>query len=231
MSSEPMTYDAYLELRDDGSCLAQLLELPGCYSTGASQDVALTALAAAIPSYYDWLRRHDDYTPAVHGPFAVVPREAQRVSLVNGRLTSAFFSPAAEPVTAEDLDWYVALLDWAYADLFAIASSLPPTSLDAHGAATPHTHPVPYVAQQQLWLLSRIEPQPRVPPLAQLPGTPLDKLRQVWRASLHRLRTATDDERERILDHDGERWSLRKVLLCSILLARTGTDKLTYTLR
>lgn len=232
MSSEPTTYDAYLELRDDGSCLAQLLDLPGCYSYGPGRDAALSALAASIPAYYDWLRRHDEYTPEVHGPFAVVPRETQRVSVINDRLASAFFAPAAEPVTSEDLDWSLALLDWAYADLFESVSAPPPVALNAthSDSATPHQL-IDYVAQEQLWLLSRIEPQPRVPLLAQLPGTSLDKLRQVWQASLHRLRNATDDERERILEHDGERWSLRKVLHCSILLVRRQTNALMSTLR
>lgn len=225
MSGEPMTYDAYLEVRDDGSSLAQLLDLPGCYGVGTSQDAALSAVAAAIPAYYGWLRRHDDYTPEVHGPFAVAPREVQRVLRVNGRNTHAFFTPAAEPVTAEDLDWFVALLDWAYADFFEVVRSLPNAAQGAPG------HPAASVAQEQLWLLSRIEPQPRVPQVAQLPGTLLDKLRQVWQASLHRLRNTSDDERERILEHEGERWSLRQVLHCSIVLVRMRTDALTRSHR
>lgn len=232
MSGETMTYDAYLEVQGDGACFAQLLDLPGCYGIGLSQDAALSAVAAAIPAYYQWLRRHDDYTPEVHGPFAVVPKEAQRVSVANGRRTRAFFAPAAEPVTNEDLDWALALLDWVYADFFELVSSLPPATLDGHaqGGASPVQHAL-HVAQEQLWLLSRIEPHPHVPQLAQLPGTPLDKLRQVWRASLHRLRNTSDDERARILEHDGERWSLRQVLHCSIVLVRMRTDALTRVLR
>lgn len=229
MTSEPMTYDAYLEVRDDGSCLAHLLDLPGCYGVGASQDGALRAVAAAIPGYYEWLRRHDDYTPEVHGPFAALPKEVRRVSVVNGRIARAFFTSAADPVTAEDLDWFVALLDWAYADFFALLSSQPPATLDAPApGGAPPSQLAAQVAQEQLWLLSRIEPRPHVPQLAQLPGAPLDKLRQVWQASLHRLRTTSDDERERILTHDGERWSLRKVLHCDILLVRMQTDALIH---
>lgn len=224
MSSESMTYDAYIEQQDDGFCLAQLLDLPGCYAAGSSPESALSALAAAIPAYYEWLRRHDDYTPEVHGPFEVAPKETQRVGQVNGRRTRAFFAPTAEPVTAEDLDWFAALLDWAYADF----ASLLNTRLGVDAAALPLAE---QVAQEQLWLLSRVEPQPRVPQLAQLPGTSRDKLRQVWQASLHRLRSTTDDERERILEHDGERWSLRKVLHASILLVRMQTDALTHALR
>lgn len=234
MTSEPTTYDAYLELRDDGSCLAQLLDLPGCYSLAGSQAASLSALAAAIPRYFDWLRRHDDYTPEVHGPFAVLPREVVRVSSVNTAPGSAFFSPSATPVTAEDLDWFVALLDWAFADFYALVSAQAVGATDARrpGGVGPTAEQVAdEVAQQQLWLLSRIEPQPRVPQLAQLPGTSLDKLRQVWQASLHRLRNTQDDERERILEHDGERWSLRAVLRCSVLLVRMRTDTLVESCR
>lgn len=232
MSSEPMTYDAYLEVRDDGSCLAHLLDLPGCYGVGAGQDAALRAVVAAIPGYYEWLRHHDDYTPEVHGPFAALPKEVQRAPSINGHLSRAFFTPAAQPVTAEDLDWFTALLDWANADFFAILSSLPPATLDAPApSGSAPSQLAAQVAQEQLWLLSRIEPQSRVPQLAQLPGAPLDKLRQVWQASLHRLRTTTDDERERILTHDGERWSLRKVLYHSILFVRMRTDALIQILR
>ena len=230
MTSEPTTYDAYLEVRDDGSCLAQLLDLPGCYSLAASQDAALSALAGAIPPYYDWLRRHDDYTPEVHGPFAVVPREVLRVSSVGRAPGSAFFSPSATPVTVEDLDWFIALLDWAYADFFTLVSAQLAGTKNAPHPGGPGSTPAQVaeeVAQQQLWLLSRIEPQPRVPQLAQLPGTSLDKLRQVWQASLHRLRNTQDAERERILEHGGERWSLRMVLGCSVLLVRMHTDTLS----
>jgi hypothetical protein len=61
----------------------------------------------------------------------------------------------------------------------------------------------------------------------QLPGTPLRRLRQVWQASLARLRAASDVERARILEHDGERWSLRKVLDRSILLVIQAVGELT----
>jgi hypothetical protein len=59
-----------------------------------------------------------------------------------------------------------------------------------------------------------------VPRIEQLPGAALDRLQQVWQASLHYLRNTSDEERERIADHDGERWSLRKALRRSALHLR-----------
>lgn len=214
-------YDAYIEVQPDGSHLAQLLDLLGCFGQGSDQAGALAELQARVQDYYAWLRRHDDYTPDVRGPFVVAPKQVERVQVVNGRAIGAFFEREDEPVTGEDLDWALALLDWAYSDLYAHLSALPPDALehlDPEGRSLRAT--VEHLAQEQLWLISRIDPASGVPHVGQLPGTPLDKLRQVWQASLHRLRHTSDDERERILDADGERWSLRKVLRRSVLSVR-----------
>lgn len=195
-------YDGSLEVRPDGTCLAQITDLPGCFGHGAGQDAALAALVAAIPGYYAWLSAHDEYTPVMHGPYTVTPREVIRLS---DERFGAFFATDAAPVTSEDLDWYLALLDWSYGDLAARPEA--GAMLDA-------------VAQAQLWLTARLDARPVVPAVTQLPGTPPDHLRQVWQASLARLRGATDEERARVWDHEGERWSLRKVLRRGVLLAR-----------
>src|SRR5215470_6903674 len=101
-------YEGYIERYPDGTYLAQLIDLPGCFGRGVGLDVSLRQVAAAIPAYYGWLVRHDEYTPLVQGPFEVVQRELQPATPECG----AFFSPDAAPVSAEDLDWYLALLDW-----------------------------------------------------------------------------------------------------------------------
>lgn len=215
--SEKVIYDAYLEVQPDGICLAQLLDLPGCFGHGTDEASALAVLTASIPEYYTWLHRHDDYTPDVRGPFQVVPKQVERVPAANGRIVGAFFALEDEPITSEDLDWMLALLDWAYSDLYALLAGV--QERPAPAGPTP-LGIAEQSAQEQLWIISRIEPRPNVPRIEQLPGTALDKLRQVWQASLHRLRQTSDEERQRILDHDGERWSLRKVLRRSVLHAR-----------
>jgi predicted RNase H-like HicB family nuclease len=219
--SEELVYDAYLEIQPDGTCLAQLLDLPGCFGRGTDEASALAALAASIPEYYIWLHRHDDYTPDVQGPFQVAPKQVEHVPVANGRIVGAFFALEDEPITSEDLDWMLALLDWAYSDLYALLAALPSGALarPAPDRLTPWRI-AEQSAQAQLWLISRIESRPNVPRIEQLPGTALDRLRQVWQASLYRLRQTSDEERQRILEHDGERWSLRKVLRRSVLHAR-----------
>lgn len=222
-----IVYEGFLEVRDDGASLAQLYDLQGCFAYGRTPDEALNTLESRIPAYYVWLRRHDDYTPDVRGPFRVIPKEALRAQGLDGHTAGAFFGPDATPVTDEDLDWSLALLDWSYQDLTALLSALPPGGLDA---PLPNGQPlralVDHIAQTQIWLISRLEARPAVPSISQFPGTERDHLRQVWQASLSRLRASSDDERQRLLDHDGERWSLRKLLRRSILHLREHTTDL-----
>lgn len=223
--SETTVYEAFVEIREDGSALAHVLDLPGCSAAGATEAEALVRVASQIAPHYAWLRRHDEYTPHVLGDATVVTKEVVRLG-APGQRGGAFFTAAAVPVTNEDLDWYFALLDWAYTDLLASAQAWESAAaVGADGRVARAL--IQQVAQGQVWLISRLEEQPRVPLVDQLPGTPLGRLRQVWQASLARLRAASDVERTRILEHDGERWSLRKVLDRSILLVIQALGELT----
>ena len=218
-AGEGIVYDAYLEVYDDGSCLAQLLDLIGCYARERSEAAALEALNERIPAYYAWLSRHDEYTPVVYGPFRVAPVVRMRVS---GH-TGAFFSPAAEPVSDEDLDWALALLNWAHTDFYTGIETAQARSGGVGGRALALADTT---AQTQLWLLSRLEPRPATVSVGQLAGTPLDRFHQVWLASLARLRSTSEEERQQLLNHEGEWWTLRKVLWRSILAVREATDAL-----
>jgi predicted RNase H-like HicB family nuclease len=224
--SETTVYEAFVEIREDGSALAHVLDLPGCSAAGATEAEALFRVSSRIAPHYAWLRRHDEYTPYIPGEATVVAKEVVRIG-TPGQHGGAFFTPAAVPVTNEDLDWYLALLDWAYTDLVASAHARESDAVAGPDGRSAHSI-IQQVSQGQLWLISRLEEQPRVPLVDQLPGTPLDRLRQVWQASLARLRAATDVERTRIREHDGERWSLRKVLDRSILLVTQADDTFTW---
>src|SRR5579862_8362777 len=97
--AEMTTYDAALEVLADGACLAQILDLPGCFAVAGDVSDALTTLATAIPAYYAWLRSHDEYTPLVTGPFAVLAGERQASAAATARACDAraFFASDALP--------------------------------------------------------------------------------------------------------------------------------------
>ena len=209
---EETVYDGYIERHADGSYLAFLGDLLGCSTRARGESEALAALTTAIPTFYDWLRTHDEYTPQVHGPYRVLT--AASVEVPSGHW-GGFYPMDSEPVSQDDLDWNVAILDWSYDDLSRLIGSSSQDEI------------LRGLVRSQPWLISRIESHPAVPPADQLPGTPADHLRQVWKASVARLRGASDEDRARVLEHGGERWSLRKVLRCSILSVRNALGALT----
>jgi hypothetical protein len=57
-------------------------------------------------------------------------------------------------------------------------------------------------------------------------GTPLEQLREVKEVSLRRLRNVPENDRGRITEVLGVRWSLRKILRCGILSARMYAESL-----
>jgi predicted RNase H-like HicB family nuclease len=212
---QPATYEAYVEIATDGSALAQLLDLPGCFGRGATEQEALARLNAAIPGYFAWLQRHDDYTPVVSGPAEVTVRERAAVP------PGAFFAPDAAPLDAGDLDVSTALLEWAYADLqaavrAAAAADLPPgVEVSAR---------LDELLRIQRWLLSRLEEQPMPAQPPNIAAATLSaRLEAIARETVTRLRNASDEERARVLEREGERWSLAKVLRRSIVLVRETT--------
>jgi predicted RNase H-like HicB family nuclease/uncharacterized damage-inducible protein DinB len=224
---EPVTYDAYLEVERDGRWVARILDLPGCQADGMSEQEALAALTAAIPAYYAWLKRHDDYTPDVRGPWAVIPRET-----VRSATAGAFFTPDAQPVDEGELDWGMALLEWAYEDLLGLANRLPAAALDIAPAGGGWTirQVLLHLARGQFWYLSHLaaDPAPLAPPR---PGVDtLEEVGQARAVALSQLRNANEETCVAIRDHGGERWSMRKVLRQSVGHMREHTAQIERAL-
>jgi predicted RNase H-like HicB family nuclease len=230
---DPVTYDAYLEVGQDGRCLALILDLPGCFAEGSTEQEALAALTAALPPYFGWLRAHDDYTPEVRGPWRVVPRETFHTFIAGDREVHAFFTPDDQSTTDDELDWNLALLDWAHDDLLDLVGSLPPAALDARPAAGGPTIGalVDDVAQGLLWYVSLLDESPVPPAIGRMPGAPAERLRRVHDACVQRLRGASEERHTWVLDRWGERWSMRKVLRRCVWLVRDHTQRIEGSLR
>ncbi|MEO7001115.1 MAG: type II toxin-antitoxin system HicB family antitoxin [Ktedonobacterales bacterium] len=229
--SEEIVYDASVDAGSDGTYTALLLDLLGCYARGASEAEALTRLRHGIPAYYEWLSRHDEYTPIVQGPFGVRRIEALHTSAGTG---TAFFESDAQPMTDEDLDWALAVLGWAYDDLLSLARSVSLERLTQPGSEgyTPKNL-LAYTSQTQIILLTHLAPthQPANMP-AQPPADIVGQLNWAREATLDRLRATSDDERMSVHDDtNGERWSLRKLLRRSVLLVREATERLEMAVR
>lgn len=220
-------YAASIETLDSGVCRAQLIEMPGCFAIGQDIPSTLVALEARIPAYYDWLRTHDEYTPIVAGPFQVRVQETQQAPGRYPQIREAFFATDAQPVTSEDLDWLLALLEWSLDDLLTLGERISPTARDrATRAGPPPNALLHQAADAQARYLVMLNAQPD-PTTVKLPDTPpLEQLREVREVSLRRLRNVSEQDRSRVFETLGERWSLRKILRCGILSARMYAEPL-----
>ncbi len=213
---EDATYDAYLLRYPDGSWLAQLTDLPGAYATGVTQEDAVTRLTAAIPTYYGWLSQHDEYTPTTHSVAHVVPREVAEVASGPAQGLGAFFSGDAQPVTDEDLDWWLAALDWAYGDLTAQAQRAPVSPRRAALLSA--------VAVAQLRVVALATGSPTRANVSA--ADPLALVELARKAAASAFRGASAEQREAVREEGGQRWSVRRGLRESALLVRRATDDL-----
>lgn len=229
----PITYDAYLEVDQSGRWQASILDLTGCFAYGASEAEALAALVAAIPGYYAWLKAHDDYTPDVHGPWQVTPRETFRTIMVGGNEVRAFFAPDAQPVDDEELDWGLALLQWAVEDLAALLRGQPESALDRPPPAGGWSmrKVLEHLTNEQFWYVTRLDNSPGAPPIAANAGASLAQLQQIAAACVSRLRGASDAQRVAVTELQGERWSLRKIIRRSVWHVRDHTAQIRQLLR
>ncbi|HEU5348243.1 MAG TPA: hypothetical protein VFU63_06490, partial [Ktedonobacterales bacterium] len=215
---------------DSGACRAQLVEMPGCYAVANDVPSALAALESRIASYYDWLRTHDEYTPIVAGPFYVRVKDTQHIAGRTPYVKEAFFPADATPVSEEDLDWLLALLEWSLDDLLELGARIPPAERDmpTRTGSSPNVL-LRQAAEIQARYLTMLNAQPNPTAVALPDVPPLAQLREVKEVSLRRLRNTSDQDRARVVDVLGERWSLRKILRCGILSARMHTEPLATT--
>lgn len=225
--SQWVAHDAYVEVVASGAVRAQLIDLPGCFAVGNDIEASVAALEGRIPAYYDWLRAHDEYTPTVAGPFHVEIKETQYITGRFPYLDDAFFAPDAAPVTGEDLDWLLALLEWSLDDLSELGQRISPDRRDAPTrVGPPPNRLLRQAAEAQARYLVLLNAQPDLSAVKLKDAPPLEQVREVRDVSLRRLRTTSDEDRRRVFEIQGQRWSLRKILRCGILSARMYAEPL-----
>lgn len=204
-------YGAWLLRDPSGAWMALAADLAGCYARGASQGESLAGLVEAIPAYYAWLSQHDDYTPTIHSQIRV---EALETHDIKPGGVSAFFAADAEPVNDEDLDWLLAVLGWAYEDLLVSAIHRPIT--------TERETLLSRVAAIQVALIAYATGA-NAP---DLPSGGIARVKAARDAALAMFRITSARQREVTHEETGQRWSLRRGLRESVLLARRATDDL-----
>jgi predicted RNase H-like HicB family nuclease len=113
-----MTYDLYLESGPKRrKTLVHIPALLGCVATGVTTGEALAATPDAIRAYRRFLTRHGEQV-AADAPFETVVAEhvTEGDWLGNGS-PYIHFSVDLEPLTAEEMETYLARVHWLHGDI------------------------------------------------------------------------------------------------------------------
>jgi GNAT superfamily N-acetyltransferase len=203
-----------------------LLDLPGAFLWGSSQDWVVSQAPAAGGWYRDWLERHGEEVATVFGPTEVV--ESVAALRDAGYERNATFADDARPVAADEMELAIRRLGFARADLLELldriaggagsAGALPASTFREEGSAAPVSAErtvddvAAHLAGAEIWLGSRLEPTSRFegPSWDEDAAAHLAATRAWAVGNLRRLR-ASDPALART-DGKGETWTLRKVV-------------------
>jgi hypothetical protein len=203
---------ASIETGRDGWCTIWVAELRGLFVNMSSASAATRALRAAVTGYLQWLERHGEL-PDPPDRIALSIAERHRVDdeLRWGgyHALHAFERP---PVTPEEVSKALRWMGCMRQDTVQTIEALPRKALDWRRPGQGRTirEYLYHVARAERWYLERLGLKP-YPPVgtAVNPITRLLRLRSLVGWRLLRL---TPEECERVVETDGQWWSVRKML-------------------
>jgi predicted RNase H-like HicB family nuclease/uncharacterized damage-inducible protein DinB len=204
-------YRVCLEVGEDGTCMAHVPELMGCFAVGSTREETLDRLRGAISEYLDWLARHREVPAASAEPEEVEIEVVEQVSTGSGYPRKpgepvAFFAADEEALSHHDLQTAVRLMEHARHDLLEFLRDVPESLL--HWRPGPDEPSIAetllHMAHAEASYLACLEEESRQSAFPQLAAI------RSW--AYHRLSRLTDAELSRLTTHRGEKWSPRKVL-------------------
>jgi len=201
-------YRLNLEVGRDGSCMAHVVELPGCLAIGATREEAVAAAPEAIARHLAWLRQHGE--AVAEGEDVEV--EVEETVPVGGNFPGApgdqvaFFASDRERVSDEDIERALGWAEHCRRDLLNLFEDVPREALDWRPDDTSWSirHILEHIASAEAFYVTRLEPH-----ADREPSPLLGVLRD---AASRRLRDLSSEERAAIRSPRGEPWSARNVL-------------------
>jgi uncharacterized damage-inducible protein DinB/predicted RNase H-like HicB family nuclease len=235
------TIPVYLEVGADGTCMAHVLDLPGCFVRAPDREQALALLPAAIRAYGDWLARHGEPRPAETVAFELhVAEESAGAGPFDPGDAAALFAPEREAISIDEMERFFRLMAFARADLLGLVRDLPDDPLD--WAPGPESFSIRgllrHVGDAEQWYVSRLV-SPETLPLEwqddeDLPILAFLEMEQ--RTTVERLRQLTAEQRSSVVfptrwtENPEEPWTLRKALRRFLEHEREHTAQVRETL-
>jgi predicted RNase H-like HicB family nuclease len=208
-----MRYRLALEDMETKQWIAWVLDLPGCFSSGATTEEAIARAPKAINAYFAWLGRHHRTLRAPAEPpeldivqtFHAFPARDNPQYIVN-----AFFDDDRRPLSYWDVVVALRLLTWTRLDLWNLLRPLTPTEFERPRSDKENTSIasiVGHIQRAENWFLSHLNLGLEA---EQLPDNPLGKLVAVRAHTRKQIPWMIG--RRRTTKVQDETWSARKIL-------------------
>ena len=123
-----MKYAITLEHGRDGSYLAWVHDLPGCFARGATRDAAVANASDAVARFRDWLRQAGE--PADDGDVEIVVADVVESQIEAGEDTEALLDPDRESLSADEWQTTERWLTHSREALLRALAALPDERLD-----------------------------------------------------------------------------------------------------
>lgn len=235
-----MQFRVGIENNNEGHrSIAWALEHPGCYAYGQDQEQAMANLPAAIRAYAAWIASHGSawFEPDpieteledVWTAYYVDPGfDRMRSGTWDDNEINAWFQHDWKPLTADEIQRGLALLNWSRQDLLETLHPLTEAqwAFKGEGERWDIAGIAKHIATADWWYVERLG---LAFPRRELPKDPLERLeksRGLMRQTLSSLEGA-----DKVLGTNGEFWSPRKMLRRSAWHERDHTGHIQRLLR
>ena len=152
-----------LVIGEDGSTMAHVHELMGCFALSRSKSRALEKLVAVIPQYHQWLAEHGESTTIPkHVELTVVEEVDARGSAGSAGGPDPLRDCDMVPATNQDIERCLKLLKYTRDDLNQVITKLPKAAFSFKPTGEPRSvrNTLRHMADVDVWYLSRINADP-----------------------------------------------------------------------
>ena len=161
------TYELYLDLGDNGECMAHAPVLLGANVTARNKERALSKMRKEIPAYIEWLRGFGEGLEVPGDDFDIDVVEVMRgTDPWNAGGVNALFGPDKVPPTSRQIDTYLRWMGHSREHLLNVVKDLPQEILTKEHGNEPRTiqNTLEHIADTEWWYLTRMGPDPEISP-------------------------------------------------------------------
>ncbi len=218
-----MRYRLGVEDLEPNHWIAWVFDKPGCYSPGRTRAEAIANAGVCIAGYERWLARHEGRSH-VDDPYIDihVAEHFQSIQVSPDYIANAFFEDDRRPLTQDETDRALALIEYTRADLNVLLAQIPPErrAVPIDGEANHNIDGIlSHMGQTEWWYMDRLGLAFRHD---RLPDEPMERLTKV-RAHLRKKLPGLAGV-ERITAKVGETWSARKLVRRALWHERDHTQ-------